>query len=77
MNYKELDAPEFLSAVGTDASKWAEAFMQINGARLADIDESTMIGWFANAIMAMHDKLQGNPILNGDHAQYLIDRNQP
>lgn len=34
----------------TDASVWAEAFMQTFGPRLGDIDEGTMIGWFANAI---------------------------
>jgi hypothetical protein len=33
-----------------------------------------MLGWFANAMMAMHDHimLKGQPI-NGDHAQYLVD----
>lgn len=58
-----------------DAQAWAKFFIQT----MKDnpdivIDESLMIGWFANAMMAMHDHLilKGAPI-NGDHAQYLID----
>ena len=40
-----------------------------------NIDDDTMLGWFANSMMAMHDHLvlKGNPI-NGDHAQYLLDK---
>jgi hypothetical protein len=33
-----------------------------------------MIGWFANAMMAMHDHLKGGGPLNGDHAQFLLDQ---
>ena len=31
--------------------------MQIFGNKKAEIDESLMIGWFANAIMVQYDKL--------------------
>jgi hypothetical protein len=33
-----------------------------------------MLGWFANAMMAMHDHLvlKGNPI-NGDHAEFMMN----
>lgn len=70
-NYNTMSAPEFLDAVGIDAQKWSEAFMQITK---GSVDEGDMIGWFSNAMMAMHDHLHGNPIMNGDHAQYLIDK---
>lgn len=73
MDYTKLSAPDFLKAVGTDADKWADAFLQITSTYDHPVDKGDMIGWFANAMMAMHDHLQGNPILNGDHAQYLLD----
>ena len=55
-----------------DASKWAAAFCQFNpnGA-----DEHTIMGWFANAIERSHDYRTGN-IVNGEHAQYLLDRGE-
>lgn len=43
---------DMLAAVGTDGGKWASAFMGLFGARLLEIDEGLMIGWFANAIEA-------------------------
>ncbi len=48
--YREMQNGDMLQAVGDDASKWAAAFMEILGDRLAAIDEGLMIGWFANAI---------------------------
>jgi len=42
----------------TDATIWATAFVEHlkrNRWKIEDIDEGLMIGWFANAIMAMHD----------------------
>ncbi len=54
-----------------DAQAWAKFF--INTHPDTTHDEATMIGWFANAMMAMHDHLTGQAVLNGDHAQYLID----
>lgn len=41
-----------------DALKWAEYFMQTmkeNDWEILDIDESLMVGWFANAIMDCYD----------------------
>lgn len=77
-DYTNLSGPDFLTALGVDARKWADAFMQLKAKHEGDgdqwIDESLMIGWFANAMMAMHDHLHDNPILNGDHAQYLLDK---
>lgn len=39
--------------LGTDAQKWAKAFMK--AIDLIRVDEEFMFGWFANAIMAGHD----------------------
>lgn len=33
-----------------------------------------MVGWFANAMMAMHDHILKIGPLNGDHAQFLMDQ---
>lgn len=42
---------DLLARLGTDAKKWAEEFCK----RYPAIDADTMLGWFANAIMAGHD----------------------
>jgi len=56
----------------TDAMEWTKYFRQKNPN--CNIDDDVMLGWFANAMMAMHDHimLRGQPI-NGDHAQWLVD----
>ena len=44
-----------------DAQAWARLFISMieeQSLRLEDIDESLMIGWFANAMMAMHDHIK-------------------
>jgi hypothetical protein len=46
---------EMVTALGADAGKWAVAFCQLN----VGADEDMMHGWFANAMMAMHDHLKG------------------
>jgi len=43
-----------------DAQVWAAYFMfykYLNDWKTEDIDEALMLGWFANAMMAMHDHL--------------------
>lgn len=43
-----------------DAQAWAKLFMESkakNNWTMEQIDESLMIGWFANAMMAMHDHI--------------------
>lgn len=54
-----------------DAKAWADLF----SSTLPDcgVPNEVMVGWFANAMMAMHDHLLGNWPVNGDHAQYLLD----
>jgi len=47
-DYSKFTAPELLEALGDNAQKWAQAFMQLSAGK--EIDEGLMIGWFANAI---------------------------
>jgi len=56
-----------------DARAWAKLFREIYPN--CNVPDDIMSGWFANAMMAMHDHLvlKGTPI-NGDHAQHLIDK---
>lgn len=75
-DYTNMTGPDMLAACGVDAAKWAAAFNQ-TAVKLgySSMDEGWLIAWFANAIMAMHDKLTlGGAPMNGDHAQYLIDQ---
>jgi hypothetical protein len=60
VDYTNLDGPAFLQAVGTDAKLWADAFMQIWGKRLNEIDHGLMLSWFANAIMNQYDTIRQN-----------------
>lgn len=53
-DYKAMNAGDFLQAVGMDAEKWTEAYLQIWPS--GNNDHATMIGWFANAIMAGYDR---------------------
>lgn len=53
------------------ADAWVKFFRECNPD--CNVPDDIMIGWFANAMMAMHDFLKGGGPLNGDHAQYLID----
>jgi len=47
-----------------DAMAWAKFFVERTNKldRDAFRDEGFMVGWFANAMMAMHDHLTGNGI---------------
>lgn len=48
-----------------DASKWAEAFIQMFPN--AGVDGGTMLGWFANAIETAHDhRMSQMPTLTRD-----------
>ena len=56
-----------------DAMVWTKFFRELNPE--CNVSDDAMLGWFANAMMAMHDHsvYKGAPI-NGDHAQYLMDK---
>lgn len=43
----------------TDAQLWAKEFMKLFEEKKESIDEGLMISWFANAIMAGHDRAWG------------------
>lgn len=62
-------AAELLEHMGLDAQRWAKAFCEINP---SGPDESIMIAWFANAIMAGLD--HGKGPINGDHAEWIMSR---
>jgi hypothetical protein len=52
-NFYKMTDLEMLEYCGDNAARWAEAFCRIKekqGWGAMDIDESLMIGWFANAI---------------------------
>lgn len=70
-DYTNLNGPQLISACGSDAYKWAGAFCQLNPD--VDVDQDVLMGWFANAIMTSLD-LSNGTVINGDHAQYLIDQ---
>lgn len=54
------------------AQAWAAAFAKMYPT--CNVPEDVMLGWFANAMMAMHDFLKGGGPMNGDHAQFLLDQ---
>ena len=43
-----------------DAQDWAKAFMSVFDGRSGDIDEGTMIGWFANYRFTVEEALTGS-----------------
>lgn len=73
-DYTKMSPGELYHELGADGYKWAEAFAQYNPN--CDVDQGALLAWFCNAVMAGHDAALGNPPLNGDHAQWLIDRQQ-
>jgi hypothetical protein len=59
-SYAAMEAGEFLSALGDDAQKWAEAFCE----QYPDMDREIMFGWFANAIEHSGDVRRGRLVRN-------------
>jgi hypothetical protein len=47
-----MTSAEFLTSLGTDAQKWAKAFIKQH----KELNEEILVGWFANAIMAGYDE---------------------
>lgn len=59
-DYYSMSSSQLLIALGTDASKWAEAFNQIaQKLGYSEMDEGWLIGWFANAMEAKGDSVRG------------------
>lgn len=65
------DAWDFSIHTNPSAQVWAAAFARMYPT--CNVPEDAMLGWFANAMMAMHDFLKGGEPINGDHAQFLLD----
>jgi hypothetical protein len=70
-DYKAMDAGTLFHELGGDGAKWAEAFRQYHPD--CNIDDADLLCWFCNACMGGYDRALGNPPLNGDHAQWLLD----
>lgn len=73
-DYTQMSAGEMHHTLGADAERWTEAFFQFHPG--GTVERDTMFGWVCNMIMAGHDRALGNPPLCGDHAQWLLDREQ-
>jgi hypothetical protein len=56
------------------ADAWAKFFRECNPD--CNVPDDVMLGWFGNAMMAMHDFLKGGGPINGDHAQFILDQAQ-
>ena len=69
--YANMSAGEMYQALGNDAQKWTDAFMQITNGK---VDAETMFGWACNMMMAAIDFQHGQPVLCGDHADWLQGR---
>ena len=69
----EGSAGDSLLHLGVDGKKWTKNFHEC-AVKLgySNMDEDWLIGWFANAIMAWND--HGHGPINGDHAQFMLDR---
>lgn len=68
--------PEYDMSIHTnpDAVAWAKFFKETCNKLGKECDEEWMVTWFANTMMAMHDHLLNIKVHNGDHLQYLMDK---
>lgn len=73
-DYTKMSPGELVHELGADGKKYADAFLQFSPN--CGIDHSNLLGWFCTAIMAGHDHAHGNPPQNGDHAEWLLEREQ-
>jgi hypothetical protein len=59
-----------------DAVAWAKFYVETKakytGPEPFDTEDN-MIGWFANAMMAMHDYLKGGPTILPDGSAFFVD----
>jgi hypothetical protein len=69
MTYRELSSGKMLEAVGDDAVKWADAFLEHNPDCRTDHD--VLVGWFANAIENSTDVRRARLAQREDHAELV------
>jgi hypothetical protein len=65
--------PDYDMSIHTnaDAMAWAKLFCEKNPD--CGLDEGVMVGWFANAMMAMHDHLTGQaPVVLPDGSAFFV-----
>ena len=72
VDYMAMSPGEMYMALGNDAEKWTEAFFQSHPD--GKVDREVMFAWVCNMMMAAVDFQHGQPILCGDHAQFLLDQ---
>ena len=78
ISYKELSSGEMVLELGTDANKWADAFMEIVVDGGLEIDQHLMMGWFANAIVHAEDIARhGKGILLARLQSELAEKQEP
>ncbi len=53
-----------------DAMAWAKFFRESNPD--CNVPDDLMFGWFANAMMAMHDHLKGGPVVLDDGSAFFV-----
>ena len=62
METGDIDPLDLVKSQSRSAALWARSFMNGFCNDLSKIDEGLMLGWFANAMMAMHDSIYNNEI---------------
>lgn len=74
IDYLSMSPGEMHTELGADGVKWTDAMLQFNPN--CGIERDVLFGWVCNMIMAGFDEASGGGPMNGDHAQFLIDREQ-
>ena len=76
IDYVSMEAPALLTACGSDADKWSEAFCQyMKKHDVVGLDQDYVRTWFANAIMNSLDtqKWNGNSFSKADIGGAVFD----
>jgi hypothetical protein len=74
VDYLAMKSSDAYLECGADASKWAAFFCQVAKKNGHDLDEGWIFGWFANAMMAMHDHLRPEcaPVRLPDGSAFVV-----
>lgn len=74
MTFTEMDSVAMLNAMGDDAYRWADAFMELTKDK--PVDHALMVAWFANSIEHSSDvrrwrREKEQPAIDAQLAGYL------
>lgn len=58
--------------INPDAMAWVQFFRECNPD--CNVDDDLMLGWFSNAMMAMHDHILGGPTVLPDGSAFFTTR---